>query len=134
MVLCFPCYDKPLPLQRSVIQFKTYTNEKLSVLGQHNVTVRYGDQVQKLMFTVVDGDGPSLLGRDWLKKTMSKLDPNFHGSKSSTQLEDLMKEYSKKNRDKLGTIRGVQKLPCPDQNQCHLQYEMPLGMNLITLK
>ena len=53
-----------LPLQSSVIQLKTYTNEKLSVLGQHDVTVRYGDQVQKLIITVVDGDGPSLLGWD----------------------------------------------------------------------
>ena len=56
-----------LPLQSSAIQLKTYTNEKLSVFGQHDVTVRYGDQVQKLIFTV-DGDGPCLLGRDWLKK------------------------------------------------------------------
>ena len=51
-----------------MIQLKTYTNEKLSVLGQLDVTVRYGDQVQKLIITVVDGDGPSLLGRDWLKQ------------------------------------------------------------------
>ena len=54
-----------------MIQLKTYTNEKLSVLGQHNVTVRYGDQVQKLIITVVDGDGPSLLGRDWLKQCLN---------------------------------------------------------------
>ena len=47
-----------LPLQSSVIQLKNYTNEKLSVLGQHDVTVRYGDQVQKLIITVVDGDIP----------------------------------------------------------------------------
>ena len=57
-----------LPLQSSAIQLKTNTNEKLSVLGQHDVTVRYGDQVQKLMITVVDGDSTSLLGRDWLKQ------------------------------------------------------------------
>ena len=47
-----------LPLQSSAIQLKTYTNEKLSVLGQHDVTVRHGDQVQKLINTVVDGDCP----------------------------------------------------------------------------
>ena len=51
-----------------MIQLKTYTNEKLSVLGQLDVTVRYGNKVQKLIITVVDGDGPSLLGRDWLKQ------------------------------------------------------------------
>ena len=47
-----------IPLHSSGIKLKTYTNEKLSVLGQHDVTVRYGDQVQKLIITVVDGDVP----------------------------------------------------------------------------
>ena len=29
--------------------------------------VRYGDQTQKLVLVVVSGNGPSLLGRNWLK-------------------------------------------------------------------
>ena len=63
-----------------MIQLKTYTNEKLSVLCQHDVTVRYGVQVQKLMITVVDGDGPSIK-QGLAETTTSKLDTNFHGSK-----------------------------------------------------
>ena len=83
-----------------MIQLKTYTNEKLSVLGQHDVTVRYGVQVQKLMITVVDGDGPSIK-QGLAETTTSKLDTNFMVQNSSTQLENLMKEYSKK---KLGWL------------------------------
>ena len=96
------------PLQSSAIQLKTYTNEKLSVLGQNDVTVRYGDQVQKLIITVVDGNGPSLLGRDWLKQLRLNWTQILMVQNSSTQLEDLMKEYSEIFRDELGTVRGFQ--------------------------
>ena len=87
---------------------ETYTNEKLSVLGQHDVTVRYGDQLQKLIITVVDGDGPGLLGRDWLKQLHLNWTQISMVQNSSTQLEDLMKEYSEIFRDELGTIKGFQ--------------------------
>ena len=97
-----------IPLQSSAIQLKTYRNEKLSVLGQNDVTVRYGDQVQKLIITVVDGDGPSLLGRDWLKQLRQNWTQISMVQNSSTQLEDLMKEYSENFRDELGTVRGFQ--------------------------
>ena len=74
------------------------------MFGQHDVTVTYGDQVQKLIITVVDGDGPSLLGRElglnWTQ--FSKV------QNSSAQLEDLMKEYSEIFQDELGTVRGFQ--------------------------
>ena len=45
---------------------KTYTGEKLQVLGQLQVQVEYGDQVQLLPLLVVAGSGPSLWGRNWL--------------------------------------------------------------------
>ena len=46
---------------------KTYTDEQLEVLGTLNMKVQYGDQTQKLKLVVVAGDGPTLLGRNWLK-------------------------------------------------------------------
>ena len=56
-----------LPLQKSDVHLKTYTNEPLEVVGEREVTVKYNDQVKKLTITVVNSQGPSLLGRDWLK-------------------------------------------------------------------
>ena len=57
----------------------------------------------ELIITVVDGNGPSLLGRDWLQQlrlwTQISMVQN-----SSTQLEDFMKEYSEIFRDELGTV------------------------------
>ena len=37
-----------LPLEYSEVQLKTYMKEKLPVQGQHDVTMKYGDQVKKL--------------------------------------------------------------------------------------
>ena len=78
------------------------------MLGQNDVTVRYGDQMQKLMITVVDGDYPSLLGRDWLKQLRLNWTQISMVQNSSTQLEDLVKEYSEIFGDELWTVRGVQ--------------------------
>ena len=57
-------------LEKSDILLKTYTGEKLQLLGQLQVQlqvqVEYGDQVQLLPLLVVAGSGPSLWGRNWL--------------------------------------------------------------------
>ena len=49
------------PESTSVI-LATYTGEKISVLGQIMVDVKYGKQHKTLPLYVVKGDGPSLLG------------------------------------------------------------------------
>ena len=64
--------------------------------------------MQKLIITVVDGDGCSLLGRDWLKQLRQNWTQISMVKNSSTQLEDLMKEYYEIFRDELGTVRGFQ--------------------------
>ena len=53
------------PESTSVI-LATYTGEKISVLGQIMVDVKYGKQHKTLPSYVVKGDGTSLLGRNWL--------------------------------------------------------------------
>ena len=48
-------------------KFHTYTGEEIAVKGAVDVKVKYGDQEANLTVTIVDGDGPMLLGRDWLQ-------------------------------------------------------------------
>ena len=55
------------PLHPSKLILKTYTDEQMEVKGTLNMRVQYGDQKKKLVLVVVGGDGPSLLGRNWLK-------------------------------------------------------------------
>ena len=52
---------------KSDLILKTYTGEPIRIIGQLRVRVQYGDQFAKLILVVVEGSGPSLLGRNWLK-------------------------------------------------------------------
>ena len=54
-------------LHPSDLVLKTYTDESMKVRGTLNMWVKYGDQKEKLVLVVVEGNGPSLLGRNWLK-------------------------------------------------------------------
>ena len=45
----------------------TYTSELLEVAGQILVEVKHGRQVKQLPLYVVKGNGPSLMGRNWLQ-------------------------------------------------------------------
>ena len=53
-------------LRPANIILKTYTNEPIEVMGTLNVRVQYEGQLKKLVLVVIAGDGPSLLGRNWL--------------------------------------------------------------------
>ena len=56
-----------LRLHKSSILLKTYTDERIFVLGELHVHMQYGSQKARLVLLVVDGNGPSLLGRNWLR-------------------------------------------------------------------
>ena len=54
-------------------------------------------------FVIAKGGGPSLLGRDWLRKI--KLD--WHEIKYAHTTEDILQRYSDVFREELGTLKGV---------------------------
>ena len=54
-------------LQPSSVQLKIYSGENLNVMGQLQVNVECNDQRSKLPIQIVEGNGPMLLGRNWLK-------------------------------------------------------------------
>ena len=53
-------------LRPAKLSLRTYTNEPIEVTGTLNVRVQYEGQLKKLVLVVIAGDGPSLLGRNWL--------------------------------------------------------------------
>ena len=61
----FPVETAP-DFQASNAQLKTYTGEVIKVLGAIEVEVTHNEQKKQLNLLVVAGEGPSLLGRDWL--------------------------------------------------------------------
>ena len=95
-----------LPLRDSSLTLRTYTEEQMEVVGQLNVRVQYGDQVEKLVLVVVGGNGPSLFGRNWLKYlklNWSKI-ASIHSSRSET-LRTLINQHQKLFTEELGTIK-----------------------------
>ena len=102
--------DAP-PLQHSTAKLKTYTGEKISVKGSIEVDVTYQEQKARLSLIVVQGDGPSLLGRDWLQ--WLQLDwSHLHQVSSSSnaikpRLQGILDEHPEVFEDELGQIRGT---------------------------
>ena len=59
-------HDATLTLHPSATQLLTYTGEPIQVVGVTSMTVQYGEKVATLSAQVVAGEGPDLMGRDWL--------------------------------------------------------------------
>ena len=98
-------YLPNLKLQHSNMLLKTYTGDPLKLQGKAKVTVCYKGQTVKLPLVVVKGNGPSLLGHNWL----SKITLDWHEIKYvSTALVELLQKYRTLFNDQLGTMVGVQ--------------------------
>ena len=96
-----------LKLRRLDIRLKTYMDERIDVLGQLHVHVKYGDQKAPLVLLVVDGDGPSLLGRNWL--SYIQLDwKNIHAIMVSKSPSYVMEKYADLFKDELGKVSQFQ--------------------------
>ena len=57
------------PLKQTDIKQKSYSGQKIEIVGQCQVPVKYGTAEQKrLPLIVVKGNEPSLLGRNWVEE------------------------------------------------------------------
>ena len=55
------------PLKPSTTHLTTYLGKRIPLAGEAKVEVSYGSQREMLTLFVVKGEGPSLLGREWLR-------------------------------------------------------------------
>ena len=104
----WPDQERRPKLQPSAQRLRTYTGQELDVQGSVTVAVTYGSQSEKLPLLVVAGNGPSLLGRDWLQKI--RLDWRaLHHLRTSppTKLQTILDQHSEAFKDELGLVKGV---------------------------
>ncbi|MDD9818931.1 MAG: RNase H-like domain-containing protein, partial [Gammaproteobacteria bacterium] len=93
------------PLQECPMKLRTYSGEQLTVLGQLHVQVQSGVQSANLPLVVVQGDGSSLLGRDWLLHL--RLDwKEIHHLQTTDPVERILLKHEEVFRKGLGTLRG----------------------------
>ena len=62
----YSSWKNPPELSHSEIELKTYTGDKIPVVGSCEVAVKHHSQNMKLPLLIVAGNGPNLLGRNWL--------------------------------------------------------------------
>ena len=98
--------SKSSSLEKSAILLKTYTGESIKVLGTTSVNARYGNQKELLTIHVVDGNGPDLMGRDWLShfNIISWCEVN-HVTKP---LQGMLDKHSDVFDKDLGCMKGVE--------------------------
>ena len=70
----------------------TYTGEPINVRGWAEVNITYKDQRARLPIFVVAGEGPSLLGRNWLGAI--RLDWRDICNVQIMSIDDLLSKYS----------------------------------------
>ena len=91
-------------LQPTTTQLHSYAGESIPVKGQVEVEVKYGQQSAMLPLVVVNGEGPSLFGRDWMMKI--QLDwKKIYTVADNTDLMKLLDRYRSLFEPGLGQLK-----------------------------
>ena len=94
------------PLQNFSIQLRTYTGQPIHVLGMLPVQAEYMGKLVDVCVHVVEGDGPNLMGRDWL----SLLEVNLgevNLLKNDCLLQTLLNKHCSIFNDELGYMKDM---------------------------
>ena len=95
------------PLQPTAVKLCTYTGAEIPVVGRMEVKVQYQGQEENLPLIVTAGNGPNLMGRDWL--TRLTLDwKNFLSTQIHKTLQEVLGRHKLVLNPGLGKIKGVQ--------------------------
>ena len=92
-------------LRRSEMVLKTYTSDRIKVVGEIDVDVLYQNQSHALVLVVVSGDGPTLFGRNWLEAINLNWNQIAHTRvEQDKNLNTLLTKYADVFTNKLGTM------------------------------
>lgn len=84
---------------------RTYSKQSLKLRGSISVTAKRNGISRVLNLLVVKGNGPALLGRDWIQKL--KLDWSCVNRVAPQSFEELCDKYSEVFEPSLGKVKGV---------------------------
>lgn len=98
--------EGPPALQPSTVKLRTYTGEELKVLGSLSVQVQYKDQCERLPLVVAQGQGPRLLGGNWLESLKQDWAENKLLNGPLT-LQGVLDKHGEVFKEELGQIRGI---------------------------
>ena len=93
-------------LEKSSVILQTYTRENLSTLGSIRVIATCSNQTKTLPILVIKGNGPNLMGCDWLSNL--RLDwQNIFQLHSLDKIDNLLTRFENIFKDELGTVKDI---------------------------
>ena len=96
-------------LTKPKVQLRTYTAEPISLVGKMAVEVKHNCYTGQHDLYVVEGSGPSLIGRDWLSKI--RLDwasiRAIADSETSSEIDSLLQRYPQVFQSGPGLMRHI---------------------------
>lgn len=95
-------------LSKTNAVLSTYTGEKIPILGEVRIPVKYQNQEHELPAVVVKGPGPNLLGRDWLHVIQLNWNTVFTVQEVNPQLQKILHDNKEVFREGLGTLKGTE--------------------------
>ena len=107
-----------IPMKKTKARLRTYTGEQISLKGKLQVRVKKEGKEWTLPLLVVEGQGPPLIGRNWLEsipldwgmiKTVQCKEGNQckERNQRATRLKLLMERYPNLQREELGVLKGT---------------------------
>ena len=86
---------------------RTYTGEVIPVVGECELEVEYNGFTGNLPAVVISGEGPCLLGRNWLQHISLDWSAIFNLTTMDTQLNEILEAHSTVFQEGLGKVEGV---------------------------
>ena len=95
------------PLQSTAAELRTYTGEQIPILGILEIPVCYHNQKVTVELLVVKGDGPSLMGKDWLQQITLDWHSLHHiRANHNSAVESLLAKHQDVFAEGLGKVKN----------------------------
>lgn len=94
-------------LKTCPIKLKTYTGQQVKTLGRVTVRVKSKETVKDLPLVIVPGNGPNLLGRDWIKELSLAWSSIHHlTDEKGKMLQEVLARNAEVFKEELGKLKG----------------------------
>ena len=123
------------PVKSTTVRLTLYGRTPLTVLGKSTVLVKHGGAEAKLPLIIVEGNGPSLLGRNWLEQL--RLDWQAVHKLFKSALDQVLQKHQEVFNPGLGTLQGYEAklhMGANAQPQFHKARSVPCSMKVLVEK
>lgn len=101
--------NKMNDLEPSDLKLRSYTGETIQVFGQVPVVVNFGHKQSELYIHVVEGEGPDLMGRDWMSVLKVTLNTGkCHSVQENRALKEVLEKHAEVFGEGLGCLKGTE--------------------------